>query len=391
MIERSKYLNFYAALSIVLLATIGVTVQSVLLGTKSFGGGPEIYQHYNNYVIFKNSFFHLLENLNLYQLYPSEQFDLYKYSPSFALFMAPLAMLPDWLGLLCWNSLNSLVLFYALWHCKYIKINHKFWAVLFVLLELITSIQNAQSNALMAGLIIMAFNLLENRKTFWAVLLLSLTVYIKLFGIVAFVLILLYQSRWRAIGYTIFWFIVLTFIPLLFIDYTDLIAQYTNWGIMLKQDHDTSLGISVAGILNTVLGLQNIKIGVLILGALLFCIPLVYYKKYEMVRFRLLYLASVLLWVVIFNHKAESPTFIIALAGVVIWYFTRTVKPSLGFKLLLFFVLILSSVSSTDLFPAVWRHGFVEPYNLKVLPCVIVWFALFIEQLNSYKLKKQPV
>jgi hypothetical protein len=41
---------------------------------------------------------------------------LYKYSPAFALFMAPFAMLSDFFGLPLWNLLNALVLLSAIFY-----------------------------------------------------------------------------------------------------------------------------------------------------------------------------------------------------------------------------------------------------------------------------------
>src|SRR5450631_2916625 len=64
------------------------------------GQGGREYHNYNNYIIFKNSFFHLIHGENLYGSFPDEQWDLYKYSPSFSLFFGLLAYLPDFAGLL---------------------------------------------------------------------------------------------------------------------------------------------------------------------------------------------------------------------------------------------------------------------------------------------------
>src|SRR6188768_1458880 len=71
--------------------------------------------HYNNFKIFKESYFHLTENKDLYALYPKVYFDPFKYSPTFALFMAPFAWINDVAGLYLWNLLNALILFFALW------------------------------------------------------------------------------------------------------------------------------------------------------------------------------------------------------------------------------------------------------------------------------------
>ena len=71
---------FFVA-GIFFVITLLVTAQSLLLKPKAYQPGGKEYTHYNNYVIFSQSFFHLTENKDLYQLYPDEHWDYYKYSP----------------------------------------------------------------------------------------------------------------------------------------------------------------------------------------------------------------------------------------------------------------------------------------------------------------------
>ena len=49
---------------------------------------------------------------------------------------------------------------------------------------------------------------------------------------------------------------------------------------------------------------------------------------------------------------------------------------------LMVFVFILSSLSPSDLFPAFLRKQYVQPYALKALPVVLVWFQLCYEMLT---------
>jgi hypothetical protein len=66
-------------------------------------------------MLFLNSrFFHLIQHKNLYHWYEPEQWDLFKYSPSFALLFGVFAYLPDPVGLLIWNILNVGCLIVAL-------------------------------------------------------------------------------------------------------------------------------------------------------------------------------------------------------------------------------------------------------------------------------------
>ena len=71
-------------------------------------------QHMNNFLIFRASFFHLWDGVSLYQLYPSEHHDLFKYSPTFAMLMGLFAWLPKELGGTLWNLLGVILFSMAL-------------------------------------------------------------------------------------------------------------------------------------------------------------------------------------------------------------------------------------------------------------------------------------
>ncbi|MFM7178748.1 MAG: glycosyltransferase 87 family protein [Bacteroidota bacterium] len=143
----------------ILLACLAVvaSLQSLWAPRVSLSHTEHFYTAYNNYVIFKQSFFHLIHHQSLYVLYPHEHWDLFKYSPTFALLFGAWAMLPDAVGLLLWNVLNAWVWWKGirLWQQNssiQIPTMNGWWLGLGAL-ELITSLQNEQSNALIAGLL----------------------------------------------------------------------------------------------------------------------------------------------------------------------------------------------------------------------------------------------
>ena len=175
---------------LLILIALAISIQRIGLGVKNFWGGE--YTHYNNYVIFKYSFLHLIENTNLYNYYPNEYGDLFKYSPTFALFMGCFYALPDTIGLFIWNVLNILVLYYAIISLKAIEPSKSIFIIFFVLFELILSTQNSQSNALIAGLTILAYNMLEKGKNIYASFFIVLGTFIKLYSIAGCILLLLY-------------------------------------------------------------------------------------------------------------------------------------------------------------------------------------------------------
>jgi len=361
-----------------------ITAQRLLVANEGFS-----HTLYNNYLIFQQSFFHLLENEDLYKAYPQEHYDLFKYSPSFALFMGVIAYFPVWIGLFLWNSLNVFVLFLGLKKLKFTRNNGFVFASLFVLIELITTTQNSQSNALIAGLILLAFDSLENSKVSRSAWMLIATVFIKLFGLVAFVLYLFYPKKIKSGLLVIFWVVVLSAIPLLFIDTQSLYYQYISWLNLLGNDHSNELKFSVMGFLNSWFGVPaEFKNYILLLGVFLFVIPLIKIKSYKVLRYKQLYTASVLLWVVLFNHMAESATFILAVTGISVWYFTKN-EVTLLDKFLMLLTVLFTLLSPSDIYPEFIRKMYFIPYTVKVIPCILVWLKINFELLIvNEKIKK---
>lgn len=103
-------------LAVYILFSLAASVQSYLRSKKHINNSEVAYTKYNNYIIFKQSFYHLINDRDLYSVYPEEHWDLYKYTPSFSLAFGVFAVLPDLAGLICWNRLIILVLFFAIWY-----------------------------------------------------------------------------------------------------------------------------------------------------------------------------------------------------------------------------------------------------------------------------------
>ncbi|HEX8357495.1 MAG TPA: hypothetical protein VF610_08795, partial [Segetibacter sp.] len=56
----------------------------------------------NNFLIFRQVFWHVIDQKNLYLPYPAEYEDHNFYGPVFSFIIAPFAVLPVWLGVICW-------------------------------------------------------------------------------------------------------------------------------------------------------------------------------------------------------------------------------------------------------------------------------------------------
>ncbi len=368
--ERAPWL-FSAAFPWILFAVLAfiASVHRLILGEGSF----------NNYTIFEFSWTHLVDNVNLYAT-STDHYDLYKYSPTFAVFMAPFSAMPRCLGLIFWNMLNMLL---PVWAVSKLNISQKQKnLILFiVMIELLSSVQNAQSNGIMLGLIIGAFAFFEKEKPVMALLLICFGFYIKIFAAVAALMLLFYPQKGKSILSGAIFIVVLGLLPLLAVSWNELVVQYQNWLHLLANDPAHGQNFSFMTLLERTIGLKANDIFYLVPGIILLLAPLARIKLYSDAGFRFLYLCSVLIWVVIFNHKAESPTYCIAFGGIAIW-FTMNEKTNIR-KIVMLLAFILVALSPTDLFPKFVRVNYLDPCALKALMPVLIWLWITWDLLTK--------
>jgi Glycosyltransferase family 87 len=358
----------------------GVIAVLAAIQRMAIGFDQNGYSRYENYRIFKYSWHYFITGANPYTGHP-ETWDLYKYSPVFSVVMAPFYAVPDWIGLPVWNLLNALPLLAVLLALPGISLQKRCFAAWLVLPELVICLQNTQSNGLMAALMIGTYIALTRNNALAAAGYIMAGVFIKLFGIFAAFVALFYRRQWVTLALAgIGWGLFLALFPGIFTGWDHLKQLYEWWWWLLRDDHAASLGLSVAGWLNTWFGLEPEKSMITIVGL---CIQTAAVAA-DIVRKRtpLYTLASVLIWVVIFNHKAESPTFIIAFCGVAIWYFAQD-KPSRAAGWAVGLAFFLASVTPTDLFPPVWYRQFIQPFTFKAVPFIMIWVWMMIKAFRN--------
>lgn len=373
-LEKKLTIRVLSAIFLVVAAI--VTVQSLLSPgiVITLEGVPTQFTAYNNYLIFKFSFAHLRDYQDLYLYYLDEHWDLFKYTPTFSLLMAPFYFLPDSVGLFLWNALNSLLLLWGLWIFPFRRSTWRLAAIGIVFIELVTSLQNSQANGLMAGLIVLAFSLMERRHYLWAAFLITVSVFVKPFGVFAYALFLFHPHLIKHAAYSLAFAVILLLLPLIVVSPEQLIFLYKSWLHLLAWDMDASIGLSVQGMLQTWFHLTPDKNHILAAGLILLVLPLALIRRYKDLDFRIRYLAYILVWIIIFNHKAESPTFVIAVSGVAVWYLCA--PRAIWRSVLLVLVMLFTVLSPTDIFSHEIRKQYIIPYVLKAVPCILVFLAI---------------
>ena len=339
----------------------------------------------NNFTIYRAAFRHLAAGQNLYADYPSEHGDVFKYSPTFALLFAPFSQAPVFIGLLLWNSLNALLLFYAV--RRLLPGRDGTIALALIYLEVVRTTQRAQANALVAALIIIAYLAFERRREVTGDLAIALGAFVKIFPVAALAFAVFHGRHWRVALAFVAGIVVGAGLPLLVTSPSRLVAQYGWWFALEGRDALASAQGGGAGLYGGVmyqlrfwLGVQWPNWWIQLVGVVLQLAPLARRQCWSDPDFRLRYLCSLLVFVVIFNHQVESPSFVIAVTGIAVWFASGARRP-LDVALMVLTLLIVS-VSSTDLVPHWLQRDVFVKYRLKTVPCALVWLVMQAELLG---------
>jgi hypothetical protein len=361
MIDRQLQVRCRVLLAIWIVAIVVVSLQAGA-------------HHNNNFVIFRTAWENLTAGRDLYAR-SDRHFDYFMYSPTFAVLFAPMAVVPFTAGVLLWNALNGGALYWGLG--RVLGAEAAFAARAIVLLDAIGSMQNVQSNALIAGLIIIGFAELERRREATAAAAIGVASLIKIFPLLAasFAIFRPYRiprfALWSAVAAA-----VLLAAPLLVVPPSELAQQYASWFARMRGQAELR-NYSVMEQLHIWLGVGWPNWPIQLAGLVVLFAPLVQVPHWNAPRFRLFYLASLLMFCVLFNHKAESPSFVIALAGVALWFVTADRTPFTWAVLVA--VIVITSLSASDAMPEVLQQGVFMPYKLKTLPVLLVWILTQIE------------
>ncbi len=341
---------------------------------------------HNNYIVYKYNFINVIHQHTLFG--PQSQYtDLNHYGPVFALLIAPFALMPDGLGVILWVMFNAWVLFMAV---KLLPLKENYYVIILLICahELMTSSSNVEINPMIGGLIILSFVWIREKKDFWAALMIVAGTFIKLYGIVGLAFFFFSKDKAKFIYSFIFWSVLLFVLPMLISSPGYVVKMYHDWYFDLKAKNNSNAGftlqdISVMGLIRNIFNYHQLSnLTVLLPGVLLFDLWYSKVKYYKFLPYQLLLLASTLIFVIIFSSSSESPTYIIAMAGVAIW-FMNLQRPVTGLEIFLFVLaLILTSFSPSDLFPRYIKMHYVVPYKLKALPCVLIWLKIIYETMT---------
>lgn len=348
-------------------------------GMTRFGHGRE-----NNFLIFKYEFWHVVNQLPLYILYPQEYFDLNHYGPVFSLVIAPFAIPPTWLGMLLWLVALTLLLYVAIRHSLLTRYQQVFifW---FCAHELLNAVQMQQFNIAIAAIILLSYCLICGEKDFWAAFFIMLGTFVKLYGIVGLAFFFFSKHKGRLTGSLVLWAVVMFAAPMVISSPEYIAGQYHDWYINIMEKNVDNMfshgtNISLLGLVRKLSGCATYSdLWLIVPGLVAFGLPYLRMRQYGNEAFRQTLLASVLMFTVLFSTGSENSTYIIAVVGVAIWYTAAPWQRGKWDMALMVCVFFLCTMAHSDLMPRVIREDYMKPYGLKALPVVMVWLKLCYE------------
>ena len=340
-------------------------------------------EKHNNYLIFKGVFWHTIQQLPLYVPYPEEYFDMNHYGIFFSGIIAPFAVLPNWLGCSLWILANSAFLYWAIRQLPLPK-----WAIIGILFisahDLYTAAAMQQFNISIIALLLGAFVFIEKGKNHWATLFIVIGLLTKLYGIVGLAFFFFAKDKWRFVWSGLLWLGLLFCLPMLYSSTDYVISQYYEWYISLSEKNGSNLDTSHYNLQNLSLlgflqrtGIYNNNLVVIAIGLVLFALPYLRINQYKNLRFRLLLLASVSIFLCLFSTGTENSTYIIAYVGIGIW-FVSTPNKNKTLKIILLSLAILASLSPTDIFKPL-KEPYIIRYSLRAVPPALIWLSIIWE------------
>lgn len=341
----------------------------------------------NNFLIYRQVYFHLLQGRNLFLAYPQEYYDVNLYGPVFGLLIAPFSWLPAKAGIVFWVLFNVSFLLYAIYKLPV----HRKWKAAIVLLsahELMNASSWLQINATICACLLLGFTYIIKGKDARALFFLLGAAFIKLLGIAGFAFFFFSQRPFRFLLWTCIWGILFFTMPLLLTNFSFLLRSYQEWyvAIIAKNQKNGSFtagnvlyqNVSVLGMIRRIFYLPQMKdFAVLLPAFALFLSQYFPAKHFKDVRFQLYLLCSVLLSTVLFSSGSESPTYIIVMPGLCLWYLMQPKTSRV--KIFFIVIFILTTFSYSDLLTPWFREHVMKPYSLKALPSFIVWLIILIQ------------
>ncbi|MXV51590.1 DUF2029 domain-containing protein [Pedobacter sp. HMF7647] len=350
----------------------------------------------NNFLIFRGTYVHALNGVNLYDFDPSCCQDTNHYGPIFSLIMAPLSFVGVQTASYIFQIANALLVWYAIDKLPLNQLK-KNAICLICTQELNMTLQTYQTNGAIAAFIILGWVCIVNRKDFWGVFWMMTGFFIKLYSIVGLVFFFISSKKKMFIYALVPASVILFILPMVIFKPAFITQSYIDWVHSLQHKNEINLlasttyqDVSVMGMVKRIFKTENLPLLPFLLpAAVIFMLPILRKNSLSSMEAKFSLLASALIFPVLFSTGSETVTYIIAYAGIGIWFVTRQMPYTAWQIILMVIAIYLGSLFETDLCPHYIKKHYMIPYALKALPTLMVWLTIIYELVFPVKRTEQ--
>ena len=185
--------------------------------------------NFNNFLIYKFSFWHAYDGVSLYATYPEDHYDVFLYGPIFSLIAAPFAIIPSlWVGVFMWHLALALFLWWAIRQSTFPWT----WQVVIFWLtahEMLNALGMSQFNVATAAMILLSYVYIQRGKDMWGAFWVVLGILTKLYGIVGLAFFFFSKNKLKFMVWLLIWSVVLVALPMPFFGVQYELEQYAGW------------------------------------------------------------------------------------------------------------------------------------------------------------------
>lgn len=332
---------------------------------------------------------------NWYQI--TTGLDAYLYGPIFNIFFAPFAYLPKMIGPFVWNMFNFSLYFLSIFTLpeKFTK-ETKSKIFLYTFLILAAAQLSFQANVMVAYIFLFSFSLLERDKPFWAIFLILFSGFVKVYGVFELGLLLCYPKLWRNIFYSLSVTVFFVLLPVVNTKIGGSLSYYNVWINRIidhKADRVWQTFFYMKPWHNISAYSVYVQLGTLAALAGMF---LFRYKKFSSINFRLQVMGILMTWMVLFSNAADTHTYLVAMLGYMIWYWSLE-SHNIFDKILFYSLLLVVIIVPIDilcppfimhiLFVQLSLHLWLVTINLLRM-CYVTFGPQLIEEKGIYRTVK---
>jgi len=313
--------------------------------------------------------------------------DVFLYGPLFSILFTPFALLPGWLGVFCWNIFT-----YTLFYLSVFTLPDQFsfakkkFIFFFTALLLFSSLLSVQFNPAVTAIFLFSFTLLEKKRGFWAVLLILLSGFIKVYGIFQLAMLLFYPRFWKNVFYAVLIGIALFLLPLVHIPANELLPYYHSWFVSVMHQANALRFYSIFRPICVFYKSIEPLAGLISIGVLLVILVFTLLKLklfIESFLHRAQFLGILMSWVILFSLGSERHTYVIAMVGYAIWYLC-SVTTTLD-KVLLWMNFVLLGILPIDILcPSAISNLILAKLNLGIIVFTITWLTMIYKTYTSH-------